>query len=688
MGLSLDSEVMYVKGVGPKLAKAYAKLGIFTVKDLIYHLPRRYEDRTHLPSIQNLKPNQFATIKGRLVRAQIRPTRGGTKIVQATVSDGTAFLTLSWFNQPWLLSKLEEYKGEIIAYGLVKEGYSGLEINGPEWETLGPEDDPTEFTRIVPIYPLTEGLLQKQVRKGIKMAIESCCDQIQDPLSLNILKQENLNTLSWALYHIHWPESETSRQKARARIVFDEFLRVQLNVQYHRFKNQALSGIEIPIEVDLYPSLEAHLPFELTGAQKRVLKEIWSDMGRPVPMNRLVQGDVGSGKTIVAACAMYPAIKAGYQTCLMAPTEILAEQHYYNLKKFFEPFNINVQFLVGKLRAKPKRIVLDHLRLGIAQVCVGTHALIQEDVVFHNLGFAVIDEQHRFGVLQRAALREKAKEHPDILVMTATPIPRTLTMTLYGDLDLSVIDELPPGRKPIKTHWKLGFERPQVYETVRKLLDQGRQAYFVCPMIEESEKLQAKAAEELYQILSEEFFRDYKLGLLHGQMRPDDKELVMERFRAGELHILVSTVVIEVGVDVPNATVMVVEDAYRFGLSQLHQLRGRVGRGEHQSYCILVSDAKTDDAQERMNILVQTSDGFKIAEADLKLRGPGEIAGTKQSGNLDFKLADLVQDSHMLETARQAALKILNEDPTLSKHPYLKEWALQGNTEKFLISTS
>ncbi|HJP82872.1 MAG TPA: ATP-dependent DNA helicase RecG, partial [Fimbriimonadaceae bacterium] len=418
--------------------------------------------------------------------------------------------------------------------------------------------------------------------------------------------------------------------------------------------------------VPLWHQIHAMLPFTLTNAQMRVIDEIYADMAQPHPMNRLVQGDVGSGKTAVAACAMLAAVRSGYQAAMMAPTEILAEQHFSNLTKLLEPLGIEVALLVGKQNARDRKRALDAVSSGKAKVVVGTHALIQEHVEFDRLGLAVIDEQHRFGVLQRAALRQKGLGNPDVLVMTATPIPRTLTMTLYGDLELSVIDELPPGRKSIKTHYKPNASRDSVYESVRKLVSEGRQAYFVCPLVSDSEKMQAQAATDLAYRLENGPFNEMRVGLLHGQQKPAEKEEVIDRFRKGELDILVSTTVIEVGVDVPNASVMVIEDANRFGLSQLHQLRGRVGRGEHQSFCILIADARNDEARERMDTMVRTTDGFEIAEVDLRLRGPGELAGTAQSGNRDFKLADLVQDGKLLEVSRQAAMRLVEQDPHLA----------------------
>jgi ATP-dependent DNA helicase RecG len=406
-------------------------------------------------------------------------------------------------------------------------------------------------------------------------------------------------------------------------------------------------------------------------------------------MNRLVQGDVGSGKTAVAAAAMLACVRCGYQAALMAPTEILAEQHYINIHRVFDPLGVPVRLLVGKQTAAQKKKAIDAAKSGEAPICIGTHALIQEGVAFDRLGLAIIDEQHRFGVLQRAALRAKGY-NPDVLVMTATPIPRTLTMTLYGDLDLSVIDEMPPGRRPIKTHWKKPSERPTVYEAVRKLLKEGRQAYFVCPLISESDKMQTQAAEDLYYRLSKGEFSDFRVALLHGQLKAAEKEETMDSFRRGEIDVLVSTVVIEVGVDVPNASVMVIEDANRFGLSQLHQLRGRVGRGEHQSFCVLIAEATTEEAQRRLSVLAETGDGFRIAEEDLRIRGPGDVAGTKQHGELEFQFADLIRDGVLLERARTAALRILETDPGLEKPEHAKMLArvLEKRPERALVPVS
>lgn len=711
MASGLETEVQFVKGVGPKFATLYQKFGVRTVGDLLFHLPRRYQDRRQIPLIAKVRPGEYATVKGRIRRVESRPISGGRVILKAVLEDSSGVIHLTWFNQPWVRKQLEN-ADQIIAYGLVKEGQHVDEIASPEWEALDDEEGGDGFASIVPIYPLTEGLPQKVARKGAENAIENFLHYVQDPLPAEILRQQKLRDLQWSLRNIHRPQDEESRILARRRIVFEEFLYMQLELAMRRNEASMELGTAFPIEAlvqgkpidnvgldqsgkgaqrtmqpqdlffkesqaewdcePLWDQIHRMLPFTLTGAQQRVIGEIFEDMKRGHPMNRLVQGDVGSGKTAVAACCMLAAVRSGYQCALMAPTEILAEQHYNNIRRLFEPLGISVELLVGKLGSKQRKQAYSRIENSSAQIAVGTHALIQEGVKFQNLGFVVVDEQHRFGVLQRKAIRDKGFGNPDVLVMTATPIPRTLTMTIFGDLDISVIDELPPGRKPIKTYHKKTFQRQSVYENVREFLSQGRQAYVVCPMVSESEKMMAQAAEELHRQLSEGIFADFRVGLLHGQQKSSEKEEVMEAFRKQELDVLVATTVIEVGVDVPNASIMVIEDANRFGLSQLHQLRGRVGRGETQSYCLLIADTKSDDSVERMDAMVGSTDGFVIAETDLRLRGPGNLAGTEQSGSLDFKVADLVQDSKLLEVARQCAMKIIEANPKLTG----PEWSL------------
>jgi len=706
-------DVQFLKGVGPKSAMVLAKLGLKTVEDVLWYLPRRYDDRTKLPDLVMLRPGEAQSVRGTLAGVQTRSTRGGKVLVQAILDDGTGQVVLTWFNQPWVARELQKVEGEVMAFGQVKEGLGRrLEMTSPEWEAMDVDDDSAEFARIVPVYPLSEGVPQRTVRRAAASAIEYFAAQMDDPLPEKFRSANRLMSLGAAITQMHQPESEEKLTRARHRLVYEEFLYLQLALQMRRGEVKQEVGVGFPISKigvkemagrsDLFGEVAEHdtrnlidqcaamLPFELTGAQKRVVQEICDDMERSFPMNRLVQGDVGSGKTAVAACAMLGAVRCGYQAALMAPTEILAEQHSIVLKRLLEPLGVKVTLLVGKLSGKNKARAMEKAASGESQVLVGTHALISEGVKFEKLGFIVIDEQHRFGVVQRLALRQKGVEHPDVLVMTATPIPRTLTMTLYGDLDLSVIDELPPGRKPIKTHWKKPTDREKVYATVRSLIAEGRQAYFVCPMITESDKMQTQAAEDLYYRLSKETYPDLAVGLLHGQMKPADKESIMEQFRAGEIQILVSTVVIEVGVDVPNATVMVIEDANRFGLSQLHQLRGRVGRSEYQSFCILIADATTADAEQRLAVLERTTDGFRIAEEDLKIRGPGDVMGTRQSGMLEFRVADLISDGPVLEQARQGAIGILDDDPILGKPQNKKilQKVRERRSEEALISVS
>jgi len=697
MSQGLATEVQFVKGVGPRFAQLYKKIGVETAEDLLFHLPRRYQDRRDIPPISKAQPGQVVTIRGRVRRVEARPIGKGRVLLRAIIEDSSGAICLTWFNQPWLKKQLEE-ASQIIAYGLVKAGQHLDEMSSPEWEAIDAEDEADAFAKIVPVYPLTEGLPQKVARRAAESALDISLQFVDDPLPESLLRAQKLRDIQWCLRQIHHPESEEARILARRRIVFEEFLYMQLELAMRRAETQQELGIAFPIPAleagktidrvaplmvkeekrtkrtatlsvpqDLFFEEEAKkregeplweqirrmLPFELTGAQNRVVHEVLGDMALPVPMNRLVQGDVGSGKTAVAACCILAAVRSGYQCALMAPTEILAEQHFKNLKRYFEPLGVQVELLVGKLGSKDRKNAYQRLESGAAQIAVGTHALIQENVNFQSLGFVVVDEQHRFGVLQRKAIRDKGFGNPDVLVMTATPIPRTLTMTIFGDLDISVIDELPPGRKPIKTHHKRPFERESVYNKVKELVGQGRQAYFVCPMVSENEKMMAQAAEELHRQLSTGVFIDYQVGLLHGQMKSADKDDIMGRFRTGEIQILVATTVIEVGVDVPNASVMVIEDANRFGL------------GDTQSFCILVSDAKSEDVMRRMDVMVATTDGFRIAEEDLEIRGPGNVAGTEQSGSLDFKVADLIQDSKLLEIARQVAMRIIEEDPKL-----------------------
>ncbi|MCE5200220.1 MAG: ATP-dependent DNA helicase RecG [Armatimonadota bacterium] len=672
---SLDMDIQYVKGVGPRLAGTLGKLDIFSVRDLLYHFPRRHEDRTRFAKVSSLAHGETATILGTVLTADNVQTRGRLVLTKVAVDDGSGVVALTWFNQKWRKDQFLKLKGrEIIAYGTIAAGRWGVEIANPEWEPYSENADPLSSGRVVPVYPLTEGLFQSQVRKVIAGVVDAYAPLVGEVLPEDVRNRLDLMDIGQALHNIHFPESEVALQAARKRLVFEELFLLQLALALRKRGMEAPgNGITFTIPDNFADELRQVLPFELTGAQKRVIKEIAADMARPTCMNRLLQGDVGSGKTAVALAAMLIAVRNGYQAALMAPTEILAEQHYLGISRMLENLGvleISVDLLKGSLRSKQRQEVIERIASGQTKIAIGTHALIQEGVGFRKLGLVIVDEQHRFGVLQRAALMDKGLT-PDILVMTATPIPRTLTLTIYGDLDVSIIDELPPGRKPIRTHWKQVGERKKVYKALRTLIDQGRQAYVVCPLIEESEKLQVRAASELAEFLQAEMFPDLKIGLLHGQMKTDEKDAIMKSFRAGEIHILVSTTVIEVGVDVANATCMVIEDADRFGLAQLHQLRGRVGRGDEQSFCVMICEGNSQDSIKRMQVMSSTNDGFAIAEEDLKLRGPGEFYGTRQSGVPGFKIADIFNDIPILELAREEAFALVEKDPNL-KAPAFK----------------
>ncbi len=687
----LDTEVRFLKGVGDKRAQILAKLELYTLQDLLYHLPRRYEDRSHFRRIAHARPGEAATFAGRIITVDNLSPRKGLTLTKAFLDDGSGALELVWYNQPYLKDRLLKLRNRrIVVYGVVKDTGWGLQIETPEWEDLEENDSMDGLlhtNRIVPIYPLTEGIGQKQMRQILWNAVQYA-DLVPEIVPREVRERVGLMPVAEAIRQVHFPDRMELIAPARQRLVFEEFFVMQLGIGIKRQQMAQERGIAMRIDEDrLMEKIRRIVPFELTSAQKRVIREIWDDMRRPHPMNRLLQGDVGSGKTIVAGAAILAAVDNQYQAAIMAPTEILAEQHYMVLHRLFQPLGITVELLVGRLTPRQRAQAYERIASGRGMVAVGTHALIQEGVSFARLGLAIVDEQHRFGVLQRAALRDKGVA-PHLLVMTATPIPRTLTLSLYGDLDVSLIDEMPPGRKPVKTYWKFPEDRLKVYEGIRKLVAQGRQAYIICPLIEESEKLQVRAAEDLYEHLHKDVFPDLRVGLLHGRMKPAEKEAVMEAFRAGEIDVLVSTTVIEVGVDVPNAVAMVIEDAERFGLAQLHQLRGRVGRGEHQSYCVLIADPKTEEGKARMEIMTRTNNGFLIAEEDLRIRGPGEIYGTRQSGMPSFRVADLVKDMHLLEVARQEAFRLLERDPDLSLPPHrLLREAVERFRHKVVVAT-
>ncbi|MFQ5864082.1 MAG: ATP-dependent DNA helicase RecG [bacterium] len=664
---SVSTSVQYLKGIGEKRAKRLNEVGVETILDLLYYFPRRYLDRSRITKIKDLANGMTTTVVGKVQFYGIKKGRRSRFIL--VIYDGTGFLNCVWFNRLEYWNKLFE-KGDTIAFS-GKVGYFGdYQMVHPEFDILSGEGE-SDFVhtgRIIPLYPSTEalskvGLDSRGFRKILKGALKNYSQALQETLPHNILKRHNLTGLREAIQNVHFPAEKNALLAARRRLKFDELFYLELMLAYRK-RNLEIKrkGIEFLKVGDRTRNLIEKLQFELTDAQKKVIREIRDDMKKESPMNRLMQGDVGSGKTIVALIAMLMAVENGYQAALMAPTEILAEQHYLTIHKLLEELGVNVVLLVGAQKKRTRNEYLEQIMDGKADIVVGTHALIQEGVEFECLGLVIVDEQHRFGVLQRAALMAKGLT-PDVLVMTATPIPRTLSMTLYGDLDVSIIDELPPGRKPVKTIWRSDNKRSEIYRFVKSKVEQGEQAYIVFPLVEESEKMDLKAAIESYEMMKTGIFAKLNVGLLHGRMKSEEKEAVMTAFKSGEIQILVSTTVIEVGVDVPQATIMIIENAERFGLPQLHQLRGRVGRGGKQSYCILIAKAPVSaDARKRLSALTKTHDGFKIAEIDLQLRGPGEFFGTKQHGLPELRIADIVTDTELLLKARKEAFQLAEKD--------------------------
>jgi ATP-dependent DNA helicase RecG len=714
--LELGTPVQYVKGIGPRLADVLSAKGIHTVDDLLHYLPFRYEDRLNPRSISELRAGEMATVIAEVRTSGLFRTRR-MPIFEMTAGQGRSRLKCIWFNATYLRDRFKP--GQVVAlYGKVEGDLYGSELQlvQPQFEILGDATPSTgsdateqkltaslEVGRIVPIYESAgQGrLTTRWFRRIIYSALENLPTDLPDPIPAVVRRRLNLISPRDALWKVHWPDPgesfhdlQASRTPAHVRLIFEELFFVELGLELKRRKQKAETGTAFRLDEQVRAAIKKILPFHPTAAQKRVLKEIASDMEKPAPMRRLLQGDVGSGKTIVAFEAAIIAMENGYQVALMAPTEILAQQHYFSARRILEPAGYRVVLLTGSLEDDRKRDIRRHIAQGNAQLVIGTHALIERSVEFGRIGLVIVDEQHRFGVLQRFKLMKKSSEtvtddlktnnrgtvcvgtgaparpversstalpKPDVLVMTATPIPRTLALTLYGDLDLSVIDEMPPGRTPIITRRVSDDRAGEVWEFVRKQVKSGHQVYVVYPVIEENEENELKAALKMYKELSNRTFPDLRVGLLHGRLEPDLKEQVMRLFQKGEIDILVSTTVIEVGVDVSNATVMVIEHAERFGLAQLHQLRGRIGRGAAKSYCILMTGGKvSEDGERRLDAMVRTNDGFKIAELDLELRGPGEFFGTRQAGLPSFQVANLIRDRQLLETARHEAAAVLS----------------------------
>ncbi len=666
----LDARVTTINRVGEQMAEKLGRLGIHTVGDLLFTFPRRYDDYSRTKPIAKLLPGETVTIIGSVQKVSTRTVGGGRHLTEARFGDGSGSLTLTWFHQPWLRNKLRRNM-PLVVRGRVGLYLGRPTITNPEWEPL--EKDQLFGGGIVPVYPLTKGITMRTMRRIVQQAVNHWADRIPDYVPASILDRTELCDLGWALRQIHHPDAWENLEAARNRIVFDELLLLQMGVLAHRRDWQAVAGLPLAADDAWLDAFLATLPYKLTGAQTRALQEIRADMAQGVPMNRLLQGDVGSGKTVVAAVAMGIAVQGGAQAALMAPTGILAEQHFKSISKLFAagPLadKVNIHLLTGATPTETRNMVYSGLADGSINIVIGTHALIQGGVEFARLGLAVIDEQHRFGVEQRAALRGKGS-NPHLLVMTATPIPRTLALTLYADLDLSIIDEMPPGRTPVDTKVLLPQERERAFAFIQHEVDKGRQAFIIYPYVEsdaedQDERAQMSAVQRA-AFLQDAVFHAHKVGLLHGQMHPDDKDAVMADFAAGRIHILVATSVIEVGIDVPNASVMLIEGAERFGLAQLHQFRGRVGRGAHASYCLLVAgEAPTPEALERLQAMEATTDGFKLAEIDWKMRGPGDLLGTRQAGSGALHLTELMNPK-LIEVAQREARTLYAEDPALA----------------------
>jgi ATP-dependent DNA helicase RecG len=659
----LDTPITYLKGVGPVRADAFRRLGIMTAGDLLYHIPHRYEDASTITPIASLEPGMQGTVVGHVVSKGVIPTRKGLRIFQAVIRDASGMIEVSWPGQPFLDRSIQK-DDVLLATGVVRF-FHGRQLQPREFVNLGAGDDDLSAGRVLSVYPATEGLSFRQIRSVIASHLDALLSRVEEYLPAELLARLNLLPLADALSAVHRPATLDEARRGRDRLAFEELFLVHL--LHRRARDVARAprhGIEFVNRRQLTSTLRRSLPFELTNAQLRCLREIFADMLSPRRMHRLLQGDVGSGKTVVALFAALLALENGWQACMMAPTELLAEQHHRSLSALLAPLEIAPLLLTGSLRARQRRDLSQRIGGAEPLLVVGTHALVQEATTFGKLGFVAIDEQHRFGVEQRKALAAKG-EVPDVLLMSATPIPRSLALTLYGDLDLSTLDERPPGRKPVTTVLRREKSRPAVLEFVARELDAGRQAYVVYPVIEESEKMDLKAATTMYQELSSGAFAGHRTALLHGRIAADERERTMRAFRDGEIGVLVATTVIEVGIDVPNASVMVIEHPERFGLSQLHQLRGRVGRGAEQSYCILLGDVGSE-AAERLQLFTRSDDGFEIARADLRLRGMGDLFGERQSGIPNFRIADPIRDERLNIAARESAEALLREDASLT----------------------
>ena len=663
MAISPDMSIQYLKQIGEKRAQMFAKLGIYTVRDLVRHFPRQYEDWSRTVSILNAQPGETCCIKATAVKApQEHRVRKGMTLYKFPVSDGENRMQITLFNNKYAAQKIKAGE-EYLFFGTVTGDFIRREMSSPLIEPA------TTGARIRPIYPQTAGLVSRVIESAVKQVLDAGGDWLdQDPLPASVREQYGLCGYREALENIHFPQNHRDIETARRRLIFEELFVLQLGLL--RLKTGARSQNGARVTADYRADFYRLLSFEPTGAQRRAIDDCVRDMASPHPMNRLIQGDVGSGKTAVAAGVAYQMIRDGWQVAMMAPTEILAAQHAKSLEKLFAPAGISVGLLISSQPAAEKKRVLADLQSGDISFVVGTHALLSDKVRFARLGLVITDEQHRFGVEQRAKLAQKGV-HPHLLVMSATPIPRTLALIIYSDLDVSILDELPPGRQPVKTYAVSTKLRERACNFIKKQIDAGRQAFIVCPLVEDGETDLASAT-SYYEQLQQTLFKEYSVGLLHGKMKATDKDAVMAAFVNNELSVLVSTTVVEVGVDVPNATVMLIENAERFGLAQLHQLRGRVGRGKHEAFCVLISDAQNKEAITRLKAMCATNDGFRIADEDLKLRGPGDFFGNRQHGLPNLKLVDLSADVALLQQAQHAAKQLLATDAALAAHPYLE----------------
>ena len=685
MGKSLIASIQYLKGIGPKRAKSFSKLGINTIEDLLYYFPRRYEDRTKFISISKLQEGQTYTIKAQVLAKGEHQSfrRRGFSIIEVAVGDSTGKIFCVWFNRPYL-KEYFKVGVTLVLYGRIERYAGRLQMNSPEFEIVSSQNDESlSIGRITPIYSLPQGITQRYFRQIIKNTLDGYLPEINDFLPFDIRSRNNLLNLARGLINIHFPDNLDMQDEAYRRLSFEEFFLFQLPLALRKLKKKEKAGISHKVDGELINAFIEGLTFRLTLAQEKVIEEIKSDMAKPPAMQRLLQGDVGSGKTVVATIASLITIQGGHQVAFMVPTEILARQHYdkisYQLPvTSYQKKQIKLGLLTSSLSRKEKEKMHQDIKEGKIDLVIGTHALIEESVKFNNLGLIVIDEQHKFGVGQRALLPAKGV-NPDLLIMTATPIPRTLAITLYGDLDVSIINELPPGRLPVKTLHFTQDNKSQAFEIAKAQLRQGSQAYIVYPVIEESYALDILGAKKMYSELKSGEFKEFKLGIIHGRLRQSEQDEIMLKFKQKELDVLVSTTVLEVGIDIANATCMIVESAERFGLSQLHQLRGRVGRGSQESFCILISNAETPQAQARLAAMIKYNDGFRIAEEDLKIRGPGEFFGRRQSGLSELRIANPLTQMQLLKRARGEAIKLINIDPRLGlrQNQGLREKLLQ-----------